>query len=202
MGPQGGPTQQAMKTDGIFNGFKVEVAKILRGIRNTISKNARAQTSTALLVAYVLATNKCISCEIADADFYKADLRNVNLAYSNLAHANLTDANVRRATLYCTYLGGTRLNFTRFDDADLTGAVLPKNVPNLVGACPTFAGAKWCNGRCTCNNQPFRSLCECTGCGSVTNACRSDCSCRTTGKCYTWPPDLPSTSGLRVPSQR
>ena len=177
MGPKGGPDQQAMKTDGLFNGFKVVVSKILRGIQNTIFKDARAQATTkANLVAYILDTNECDSCDLRNIIAPVAFFHYVNLSYSDLAYAHLELAILRQSTLINTYFGGAYLHSATFDEADLTGAFLPKTVSTLIGACPSFSQAKWCNGRCTCNRL---SECGCTGCGSVTTACRTDNSCRT-----------------------
>jgi len=95
--------QQAMKTDGLFNGFKVVVAKILTGIQNTISKNARAQTVQQNITT-LLRTNSCVECDLRDAimggaNFSGADLRKAVLWYTQFFFADLSGADLRYADL-------------------------------------------------------------------------------------------------------
>ena len=175
--------QQAMKTDGLFNGFKVVVAKILTGIQNTISKNARAQTVQQNITT-LLRTNSCVECDLRDAimggaNFSGADLRGADLSGARLAVCNLTGADLSGADLR-----GADLQFAVLEDAILRGADLRKAVlwyaqfffadltgANLISADLRYADfqkATWCNGSCECK---FPSQGTCNGCPPVEEVC-------------------------------
>jgi hypothetical protein len=106
--------QQTMKTDGFFNGFKVVIARILRGIQSTISKDARAQTPNHPFVI-LLTTNSCQGC-----DLFKANLYHVNLTGADLRKADLRRADLNGATLVGADLRGADLRNTNFFGAKLT----------------------------------------------------------------------------------
>jgi hypothetical protein len=89
--PNPDQNQQAMKTDGLYNGFKVVVAKILRGIQNTISKDARAQTVRDY-IGHLIVTNSCVDCNLMGASLSDANLSGADLFAAHLSGADLTGA--------------------------------------------------------------------------------------------------------------
>jgi uncharacterized protein YjbI with pentapeptide repeats len=125
--PNPDQNQQAMKTDGLFNGFKVVVAKILRGIQNTISKDARAQTVQENINT-LLSTYSCTGCFLVGADLTGEDLRGVDLTRAILVQANLTSTNFTGANLTGADLSALRnptiLTSANFTRATLVGADL------------------------------------------------------------------------------
>jgi hypothetical protein len=170
--------QQAMKADGLFNGFKVVTAKILKGIQNTISKDARAQT-VQQNINTLLSTNRCPSCNLSGANLFGANLTGALLFLANLSNANLTgallqssdlgNANLSDAILFSARLDGAFLDATNLRRANLRFANLSNanlDFADLRGAdllSTNFSGATWCNG-CVCANPSFGT---CGGCPSV-----------------------------------
>jgi hypothetical protein len=65
--------QQARETDGLFNGFKVVMANILKGIQNTLTKDARAQTVQENIDT-LLNTRGCSKCILRNAKMTGANL--------------------------------------------------------------------------------------------------------------------------------
>ena len=117
--------QQARKTDGLINRFKVVIANILQGMQNTVSKDARAQTVQDNINT-LISTNSCPSCNLTGAD-----LSNANLSGAVLNNANLS---------------GAKLNSANLTNANLNGVILSST---------NFSGATWCDGGCTCGDNSF-----------------------------------------------
>ena len=161
--PNPDQNQQAMKTDGFFNGIKVVIGKILRGIQNTISDDARAQT-VQQNINTLLSTNSCVEC-----DLYGANLSGANLRGANLRGAYLVAANFTRAVVSGVDFTDAYLPRADFRHADLTGSKLTgsKRGCRCFVDGPQFFGATWCNG-CKCQ---FPSTGVCNGCPPVDKVC-------------------------------
>ena len=150
-------TQEAKQRDGLFNGFKIVIANILQGIQNTVSKDARAQSSTECsttneCINTLIKTRKCMNCDLVQADLHGqnlvgvelsgadltlADLRDANLAGANLTLANLNLANLNGAILTGAILFQADLNQSKLNGAELGGADLRDaklNAAKLSGA--------------------------------------------------------------------
>jgi Pentapeptide repeats (8 copies) len=67
----------------------------------------------------LLATSKCVGCDLSGADLSRKQLVNADLQAANLVGANLTGANLTGAKL-----GGANLTGAKLGGANLTGAVL------------------------------------------------------------------------------
>jgi hypothetical protein len=67
----------------------------------------------------LLATNKCVGCDLSGADLSRKQLVNADLQAANLVGANLTGANLSGAKL-----GGANLTGANFTSANFTQAVL------------------------------------------------------------------------------
>jgi hypothetical protein len=157
--PNPDQNQQARKTDGLFNGFKVEIAKILRGIQNFRSKDARAQAlqpdrSTRL------STYKCYNCFLEHANFYQADLTGADLrdAFLNWANfngatlvgADLRGADLRNAIFYEANLTDIKLTICRDNKGPYCGLFTSDRYYIKLSAGATFLKATWCDGQTTC----------------------------------------------------
>jgi uncharacterized protein YjbI with pentapeptide repeats len=115
--PNPDQNQQTMKTDGLFNGFKVVVVRILSGIQNAMIKGANAQSiNTSGSRRTLIDTNSCIGC----------DLSGVNLQYRNLSGADLSGANLYRAYLNHANLFGASLLEADMESASMISANLTK----------------------------------------------------------------------------
>ena len=134
--------QQTMKTDELFYGFKVVIARILRGIQNTISKDARAQTPNHPFVT-LLTTNSCQGCYLFKANLYHADLTGADLRDADLRRANLNGA-----TLVGADLRGADLRNTNFYAADLTNIKL-----SVLRKCIRGADPRDLDCACTIENR-------------------------------------------------
>ena len=151
--------EQARKTKGLFNRFKLATADILKQIEQTVTKDARAQDvplpptePVDENVNVLVSTNRCVFCDLSGANLAGADLMGArlllsNLTGANLIGANLSGANITFATLVNANLNSANLIGAVFDssnmkganmsDADLSFAFLPDT--NLENA--TFQGA-------------------------------------------------------------
>ncbi len=169
--------QQARKTDGLINKFKVVIANILQGMQNTVSKDARAQ-SVSDNISTLISTNRCIRCDLFKADLSNRVLNQVVLTESSLRFANLSNSKLHFAALDKTDLYGANLsgaetdlsnaslsfanlNSAKLNDANLSGAdltfatmwVADLSGANLIGttfAATNLSGATWCDGKCNC----------------------------------------------------
>lgn len=137
--------EQARKTDGLINRFKIVTADILKVIQGTVTKDAEAQTVEENINT-LLRTGRCRRCDLSRADLSGADLREVTMVGANLTSARLISAD----------LSGVSLVFANFTVSDLFGANLRRT--NLSGARlrnanltdadlsrTNFGGATWCN---------------------------------------------------------
>lgn len=95
--PITGDIQEARETNGLINKFKVVIAHILKGIQNTVSKNARAQL-VATNMSTLITTKSCEGCELSGADLSKEDLSGADLSKANLSNADLSGADLSGAT--------------------------------------------------------------------------------------------------------
>jgi uncharacterized protein YjbI with pentapeptide repeats/predicted small secreted protein len=139
--------QQARETDGLFNGFKVVIAKILKGIENIISKDARAQT-VEQNIATLLRTNSCVGCNLEranleGADLSGADLSNAILINTKLSNADLAAADLNNAIMIGTKLSNADLSNAMMMGADLFGADLSNAM--MMGAVLTDAELRSAN---------------------------------------------------------
>lgn len=104
----------AVETKGLFNRLKAVAATILKGIKNTVSRDAVAQ-SVGDNINVLITTNSCVGCDLAYAVLWGADLRGANLSGADLKDANLTGANLSNADLtgadlrYATWCDGSCL---------------------------------------------------------------------------------------------
>lgn len=135
--PHPDKNRQARETDGLFNGLKAVIARTLKGIQNTISKEAIAQ-NVQESIDTLLKTRSCVQCNLRDANLYGKNLKGVNLTGANLNFANLsfvgldganlTDANLSSANLQHSYLNEANLNRADLSYADLRNAHFPDAV--------------------------------------------------------------------------
>jgi hypothetical protein len=77
--------QQSRETDGLINRFKVVIANILQDIQNAVSKDARAQSGSALDT--LITTGKCRDCDLTGADLTGANLKGADLTGADLTGA-------------------------------------------------------------------------------------------------------------------
>jgi len=98
--------EQAVETKGLFNRLKVLASNILKGIKNTVSSDAVAQ-SVGDNINILITTNSCEFCNLSGVNFDIADLGGVNLRGAYLNGASFRGA----------YLGGADLRYvgTRLD---------------------------------------------------------------------------------------
>jgi len=115
--------QQARETDGLINRFKVVVSNIVKGIQNTVSKDAKAQMPPALDT--LINTGKCIGCDLTSAD----------LSFQKLEGVDLINATLTRAILIGTFLTGADFSNATWIDGVCTCQ------DNSIGQCVgcTFA---------------------------------------------------------------
>jgi hypothetical protein len=177
MVPNPEDTQQARQRDGLINGFKVIIVNMLKGIQNTVYKDARAQTVQDNINT-LITTNSCPRCNLFKADLSNRDLNRVfldeaSLRFANLSNSKLQFAALDRTDLYGANLSGaetdlsgaslsfSNLNTAKLKDANLSGAdltfatmwVADLSGANLIGAnlsTTNLSGATWCDGKCKC----------------------------------------------------
>jgi hypothetical protein len=198
--PNPDPNQQAMKTDGLFNRFKVVTAKILRGIGNTISNDARAQRPVTTTVDYLLRTNSCQNCDLEGANFSNQRLSSGSYAGSTFRNAFLDNAfflsvNFTNVNFTGASLGGVFFDGSRLTGAKLTGARLGHPSPGY--NCAATDASTWCDGKCVCGPEiNLHAACAdyvCYRCQHsfpsspetypLKTACAVDNSCEATGTC-------------------
>lgn len=177
MVPNPEDTQQARQRDGLINGFKVIIVNMLKGIQNTVYKDARAQTVQDNINT-LITTNSYPRCNLFKADLSNRDLNQVfldeaSLRFANLSNSKLQNASFRGADLGFANLSGkdtdlSNANFlfanlleAKLIDANLSGAQLDFAYAygaNLTGANligvelgrTILTAATWCDGKCIC----------------------------------------------------
>ena len=131
----------AVETKGLFNRLKAVAATILKGIKNTVSRDAVAQ-SVGDNINVLITTNSCLGCDLAYADLRGADLRNADLTFADLFYANLTVADLRNADLSNANLSKANLSGAFLWRANLEGANLEgANLFNAILASTDLSNA-------------------------------------------------------------
>jgi len=128
--PDPNNAQQAMKSRGLFNGFKHTAANILGGLKSALYKDAIAQTEENINT--LIKTNNCQDCDLIGANLSGADLSGAELTGAIVAEADLSGANLQQAILNKAILAKTNLS-----GADLSGANLQQanlSDSRLIGA--------------------------------------------------------------------
>lgn len=95
----------------------------------TICIAPRAIAGSAEHIRQLLATKKCVSCDLSGeglvmANLSGASLQGANLSGANLSRANLSGADLTGANLSGASLYGANLSEAKLSEADLTGADL------------------------------------------------------------------------------
>lgn len=112
-----------------------------RGARFTGAKLGRASFIAADLTEALLDEAKLELAKMRDALLVGADLRGANLRAAELPRADLSGADLRGAVLRDAVLGQVRFDDrTRWEGADLDGAILDPDLQARVGAAPPDPG--------------------------------------------------------------
>ena len=136
--------QQARETDGLINRFKLFISNILLDLQDTVSKDAKAQTTSPLDT--LITTGKCIGCDLRKVDLSFRDLVNVDLTGADLRRANLSNSNFTGVEFTGADLTAADLSNSIFIRADFTITDLDRAL--FTGA--NFGGAIWTDGECRC----------------------------------------------------
>jgi uncharacterized protein YjbI with pentapeptide repeats len=110
--------EEARETDGLIDGFKVVIANIVNGIRNTVSKDARAQTVQENINTLII-SNRCPGCVLTKAILVNVSLMRANLSQADLRGAILISANLSQADLRGANLSRANLREAKLSEADL-----------------------------------------------------------------------------------
>ncbi len=138
--------QQARETDGLINRFKLFISNILLDLQDTVSKDAKAQTTSPLDT--LITTGKCIGCDLRKVDLSFRDLVNVDLTGADLRRANLSNSNFTGVEFTGADLTAADLSNSIFIRADFTITDLDRAL--FTGA--NFGGAIWIDGECRCQS--------------------------------------------------
>ncbi len=155
--------EQQAKNQPIYN-YKLVKAAALNYLKNSIIKNARAQTVPDNIKT-LMSTNKCVGCNffranLSQGQFFSADLRGANFFQAGLDDvrldmANLSNASFEQAQMSKINLTGADLTnasminanmtLSSLNDSNLTGADLSNANLSLTG----FTGANISNANFT-----------------------------------------------------
>ncbi len=136
--------QEARKTDGLINRFKIIISNILLDLQDTVSKDAKAQTTSPL--GTLITTGKCIGC----------DLRKVDLSFRDLVNVDLTGANLKKSDLSNSNFTGAEFTGANLTAADLSNAIFRRadftltDLDSAIFTDAKFGGAIWIDGECRC----------------------------------------------------
>lgn len=144
----GGQAAQRFDTDlGLFKSAKSLSSNIINDLYDIITQTSNAQSNDK--VDILLETNRCINCDLTDANLTGADLIGANLTGANLTGADLTGAKLVSSILINAVLTGALLS-----QADLNGTDL--------------VSATWCDGISIC---PEGSIGTCVLMGRFSDNC-------------------------------
>ena len=131
--------EQALETKGLINRLKAVASTILKGIKNTVSRDAIAQTVEENRQT-LISTNRCTFCNLTRVNLVGVKtLKGATLDGSDLTFADLSGANLSGAKLRGTLLGNAKFD----KESNLSSAAM--RAVNLVNA--TLDGADLSNAK-------------------------------------------------------
>ncbi len=136
--------EQAVETKGLFNRLKAVASTILKGIKNTVSRDAIAQ-SVDDNINILLTTNSCRLCYFGGADCGGANFA----AIGPYPGADLSGANLSGADLSYVFFSQTNFSGANLSGARLECAFFYRPIFYDGYNAADFSGATWCGCKCT-----------------------------------------------------